>query len=56
MFTDIEIYDWLENNEHSLEGDPYAGYEIRTAYTTYWGATFRELMKDVLEHSTLKSF
>ena len=49
MYTDTEMWDWLESNEHSLSGDLYGGYELITAYKTYTGKSIRDLMSNILD-------
>ena len=58
MYTDTEMYDWLESNEHSLNGDLYGGYELITAYGTYKGFSIRDVMFQVLvtHQEGLKNF
>ena len=53
MYTDTEMYDWLESNEHSLNGDLYNGYELITTYKTYTGKSIRDLMSNVLDDNRL---
>ena len=51
-YTDKEMYDWLESNEHSISGNLYDGFEIVTMYGSYCGDTIRNIMQRVLEIET----
>lgn len=48
MYTDIEIFNWLENNEHKLDGDLYSGYELTTAWGIYSGDSLRNVVCQAL--------
>lgn len=48
-YSDEQIYDWLEQNEHSIEGNSYDGYEIVTVWGTYSGPSIRAVMSHVLD-------
>lgn len=52
-YTDKEMYDWLESNEHSISGNSYDGFEIVTVYGTYEGDTIRNILDYVLECETM---
>jgi len=49
MYTDKEIFDWLENNEHKLEGDLFSGYTLTTTWHTTWGSSIREAVQMMLD-------
>ena len=50
MYTDIEIFKWLENNEHKLSGNIYEGYELTTAWGSYIGTSLRSVVSMALDH------
>lgn len=49
MYTDIEIFKWLENNEHWLDGDLYYGYTLTTTWGSYTGSSLRSVVSMALD-------